>query len=145
MSADATAHNISLPFVVWREGDMSFFDTLEDGLREISANDVIDSDCMAFDADGRRLDLSVEHGKTRRIPGLGRGKGAHISIRAGEFSDETMADLKCRLLEFLEMRVGDTQAFETQDLFTLFTLARKAAEGKTDEIAEGQNGLFSYK
>ncbi len=145
MSADATAQNISLPFAVWREGDMAFYDTLEDGLRKISAGDVIDSDCKAFDADGRRLKLVVEKGGRKRIAGLGGKKGAHISIEAGEFSEETMAELKCCLLEYLEIRVGDTQAFETQDLCTLFALARKAADGDTDKTAGGQTGLFSYK
>jgi hypothetical protein len=83
------------PIIIYEHGDIAFFETVQDVDRGLEAIDVTNDDYIAYDSEGRLLQLSVKHQTSYDI----------VVLSSSEMQPTHASELKRVLVDFFA-RVG---------------------------------------
>lgn len=114
---------VKSPLVVNENGNLMFFASVQDAERYLEPVDVRNGEYVAYDADGRRLDLSVESERVPALFGMTHDDVERVRVRAAGDAAPRPGELRAALLAFLRATGRAPAGTEGLSLHALVALA----------------------
>jgi hypothetical protein len=107
------------PILLYADGSFDFFKSVAEAERYAEPIDVQNHEYVAYDSEGRRLELRVEEETVTGWLGLGKTVREHVRIVPAEDTATHADELKNLLQDFLPKLGGPTDSLHTATLHDL--------------------------